>query len=455
MTVSQWSLVSGLRVGTIAILLPLFLVGTGGRSIAAKAMDRISARQSFFKDQISSQLLAAGPQQQIERRTALVIGNGNYGSMGNLKNPSNDAEDVAKALKELGFEVTLLKDVEQKPMEDAIEKFNQRLRQQDSVGLFYYAGHGIQVGGENYLIPVGVKINREQEVRYKSIPLGQIIGAMEDAKNLLNIVILDACRDSSIIRRFRSTNERGLKSVPTPDGMFIAFSTASGDVSEDGEGRNSPYTSSLLEYIQEPGVPIQLTFERIRLAVRNKTEKRQSPRYESSIGGIFTFKPTESAISTLPSPILSSPIIPNPTVTEPTVIAVAPIISLELKSILRLVNEEREKAGLVPLIFNPLLNQAAQDHTNDMISKGYFSHTSPSGRTMVMRVNATGYKYSTIGENIAAGSSTAAATMTQWMNSPGHRANILNPKFKELGVGYGPSNDQYRYYWTQVFGTAR
>lgn len=125
------------------------------------------------------------------------------------------------------------------------------------------------------------------------------------------------------------------------------------------------------------------------------------------------------------------------------------------QQILTLVNLERKKANLQPLTLNSQLAQAAQNHTNDMVSKSYFSHTSPSGGTMTSRVNATGYKYSAIGENIAAGSGTATATMTQWMNSPGHRANILNPKFRELGVGYAQSNDQYRYYWTQVFGSAR
>ncbi len=125
------------------------------------------------------------------------------------------------------------------------------------------------------------------------------------------------------------------------------------------------------------------------------------------------------------------------------------------QQILALVNVERKKANLQPLTLNSKLSQAAQNHTNDMVSKSYFSHTSPSGGTMVSRVNATGYVYSTIGENIAAGSSTATATMTQWMNSPGHRANILNPKFRELGVGYAPSKDQYRHYWTQVFGAAQ
>ena len=118
-------------------------------------------------------------------------------------------------------------------------------------------------------------------------------------------------------------------------------------------------------------------------------------------------------------------------------------------------NVERKKANLQPLTLNGQLGQAAQNHTNDMVSKSYFSHTSPSGSTMTSRVNATGYTYSAIGENIAAGNSTASETMTQWMNSPGHRANILSPKFRELGVGYASSNDQYRYYWTQVFGSAR
>ena len=125
------------------------------------------------------------------------------------------------------------------------------------------------------------------------------------------------------------------------------------------------------------------------------------------------------------------------------------------QQILSLVNIERKKANLQPLTLNNQLGQAAQNHTNDMVSKSYFSHTSPSGGTMASRVNATGYRYSAIGENIAAGNSTANATMIQWMNSPGHRANILNPKFRELGVGFAPSNDQYRYYWTQVFGSAR
>lgn len=125
------------------------------------------------------------------------------------------------------------------------------------------------------------------------------------------------------------------------------------------------------------------------------------------------------------------------------------------QQILQLVNAERKKVNAPPLTLNSKLNQAAQNHTNDMVAKRYFSHTSPSGSTMVSRVNAVGYSYRTIGENIAAGKASPNDTMIQWMNSAGHRKNILNPSFKELGVGYAPSNDQYRHYWTQVFGAAR
>jgi len=154
-------------------------------------------------------------------------------------------------------------------------------------------------------------------------------------------------------------------------------------------------------------------------------------------------------------PVASKPV---PTVSAVKVAAAMPgnlTPSNFQQDILNLVNAERKKAGLQPLKLNSQLAQAAQNHTNDMVSKGYFSHTSPSGGKMVMRVKATGYAYTSIGENIAAGNATAAGTMTQWMNSSGHRANILNPKFKELGVGYAPSQDQYKHYWTQVFGAAR
>jgi uncharacterized protein YkwD len=133
-----------------------------------------------------------------------------------------------------------------------------------------------------------------------------------------------------------------------------------------------------------------------------------------------------------------------------------PPLRTTINSIVKLVNAERAKAGLQPLVAVPALNTAAQAHAVDMASQDYFDHTSLDGRTYVQRVAKTGYRYITLGENIAAGGATPAATMRQWMNSPGHRANILSAAYKEIGVGYARKADSsFQHYWVQDFGTAR
>ena len=312
MTVSQWSLVSGLRVGTIAILLPLFLVGTGGRSIAAETIDRVPVKQSSFKDQISSQLLAAAPQ-QIERRTALVIGNGNYGTMGNLKNPTNDAEDIEKALRELGFDVTLVSNANLRKMNEAIAEFNQKI-QKGGVGLFYYAGHAMQLQGENYLIPIEAKLDSEGEAQYETVALGKVLVGMENAKNRVNLVLLDACRNNPFSRSWRDSS-RGL-AVQSARGTLISFATGANQLAKDGDGRNSPYTSSVLQYIQDPGIPIEQMFKRVRQSVVEKTNNKQSPWEQNNLVGDFFFKPIDSIIPTeaaIQRPLLpSKPIAINP-----------------------------------------------------------------------------------------------------------------------------------------------
>jgi len=151
-------------------------------------------------------LLMRSPAATAERRTALVIGNAAY-EVGPLRNPGNDAHDMAAALQRLGFEVTLRRDVDRCTIQEAIDAFSHRLRQ-GGVGLFYFAGHGLQVQGENYLIPLRAHINREQDVPYEAVPVGRILGGMEDAGNSLNILILDACRDNPFARKWRST-QRG------------------------------------------------------------------------------------------------------------------------------------------------------------------------------------------------------------------------------------------------------
>ena len=135
-------------------------------------------------------------------RVALVIGNGSYQSAP-LKNPVNDARDIARALKKLGFDVIEKTNVNKQELELAIEIFYNRLRS-SKTGLFYYAGHGLQIRGQNYLIPTGIDINSESDVRYKAVDAGWILGKMEDAGNDLNLVILDACRDNPFARSFRN-----------------------------------------------------------------------------------------------------------------------------------------------------------------------------------------------------------------------------------------------------------
>jgi Caspase domain len=170
-------------------------------------------------------------EQVVGRRMALVIGNASY-DVGPLKNPVNDATDMAAALQRLGFTVTRRLNANQAEMESVIEAFGQQLRQGGG-GLFYFASHGLQVGGENYLMPIGARINREQDVKIAAVHVGRVLGAMEDAKNDLNIVILDACRNNPFARGFRS-QVQGLAPVDAARGSLIAYATAPGSVASDG-----------------------------------------------------------------------------------------------------------------------------------------------------------------------------------------------------------------------------
>jgi hypothetical protein len=232
---------------------------------------------------------------QRQPRVALVIGNAAYQEEP-LANPANDAADVAKALQELGFEVTLLTDKDLRAMEDAIENFSQQLHQ-GGVGVFYYAGHGVQVDGENYLVPLKAQLNRENDVRYEAVPLGKILNAMEDAQTQVNIVIIDACRDNPFYRRWRSrrrssSSVRGLAPVQSARGTLIAFATAPGEFAEDGEGKNSPFTSHLLRHIKTPNLPAELMFKQVRAGVEEQTNRSQTPWEQSSLVGEFFFNPT-------------------------------------------------------------------------------------------------------------------------------------------------------------------
>ncbi|MEW6671323.1 MAG: SUMF1/EgtB/PvdO family nonheme iron enzyme [Thermodesulfobacteriota bacterium] len=224
-----------------------------------------------------------------EHRTALVIGNGDY-KASPLKNPVNDAQDIADALRDLGFSVTLETNANSLVMKEAIKSFGRSLRQ-GGMGLFYYAGHGMQVKGRNYLIPVGADIGTESEVEYEAIDVGRILGQMEDAGNGLNVIILDACRDNPFARSFR-TSEKGLAKMDAPTGSFLAYATAPGSVAADGTGRNGLYTEKLLKHIKTPGLDLEKLFKSVRIDVAMASSKNQIPWESSSLMGEFFFNPT-------------------------------------------------------------------------------------------------------------------------------------------------------------------
>jgi formylglycine-generating enzyme required for sulfatase activity len=238
-------------------------------------------------------LMVSGGEALAEQRLALVIGNSVYG-FSPLKNPVNDASDIAVSLQKLGFTVILKKNVNLKDMEESIQDFGNRLKK-GGVGLFYFAGHGLQAGGLNYLVPIGAKIEKESDIKYEAVDAGKILDEMGDASNGLNIVILDACRDNPFARHFRSTS-RGLAILGNaPVGTYLSYSTGPGQVALDGDGRNSPFASALIHFMKEPGLTIEQVFKNVRHKLGQETGGKQVPWELSSLEGDFFFLPGSAA----------------------------------------------------------------------------------------------------------------------------------------------------------------
>jgi hypothetical protein len=232
--------------------------------------------------------LSTGEAMRGEQRIALVIGNSAYGSkIGRLANPVNDAADFAEALRAADFEVMLELDIERDEMLRAVVDFGRALRD-GGVGLFYYAGHAIQVDGNNYLIPLGAKIETEDYIQVETVDVNQVLARMGGADNRLNIVILDSCRNNPFRSTFRSVT-RGLAPTLAPSGTYIAYAAAPGDVALDGDSRNSPYTSALLDVLGEPGLRLEDVFKLVAGRVLSRTNGSQTPWTASSITGDFYF----------------------------------------------------------------------------------------------------------------------------------------------------------------------
>lgn len=222
-----------------------------------------------------------------ERRIALVIGNGAYGKGMNLVNPINDAVDISQELQNLNFKVKLLKNASRRDMENAIREFGGELSSGD-IGLLYYAGHGVQIEGENFLIPTDASMQSSADVKYQSVPMNWVLETMRETKNSMNVIVFDACRNNPFPQSQRG-GARGLAVAPKVRGALVAYSTSPDDVASDGNGRNSPYASALLRYMKTPGQPIEQMFKQVRIAVETETRGRQTPWELSSLVGDFYF----------------------------------------------------------------------------------------------------------------------------------------------------------------------
>jgi hypothetical protein len=251
-----------------------------------------------------------------EQRVALVIGNGRYHSTAPLPNPPNDARLVGETLASLGFQIVgdgPLLDADRSTMERAIRTFGKKLRG-GAVGLFYYAGHGVQVDGENFLVPVSANIEDPADVKYELISLSYVLDEMRNAGNRLNIVILDACRNNPFGQRALRGATRGLAIMQAPAGTIISYATQPGATAADGSDKNSPFSKALAASIKKSGLGVFETFNEVGLAVKSATGGQQQPWFDTSpIEGHFQFRPDTATIAptAIPSP-------PSATVADPS-----------------------------------------------------------------------------------------------------------------------------------------
>ena len=235
------------------------------------------------------------------QRVALVIGNAAYKDAP-LANPVNDARAIAQALKDSGFTVITRENIDQRGMLSALREFGDRLRG-GGTGLFYYAGHGMQIKGRNYLIPVGATIEREDEVAYNAVDAQAVLDKMEAAGNVANIMILDACRNNPFTRNTRS-GQAGLAQMDAPVGTLVAYATSPGAVASDGAGANGLYTQHLLTAIRQPSSKVEDVFKQVRANVRRDSLGKQVPWESTSLEGDFYFRggPNAALPMAVPAP---------------------------------------------------------------------------------------------------------------------------------------------------------
>jgi uncharacterized caspase-like protein len=243
---------------------------------------------------------------RAETRVALVIGNSAYAHGGRLTNPVNDAAVVAQSLRRVGFTVISRNDLDRNELESTLKSFTRASAGAD-IALVYYAGHGIEKGGTNYLVPIDASLAADSDVDFEAVPLDLVMHAVSGATRL-KIVILDACRNNPFrdsMRRSAGTRGigQGLAKPPDPEegDMLVAYAAEAGSTAEDGAGANSPFATALARHIPDPGVDIRIMFGKIRDDVRLATHRRQEPAVYESLGGEQFFMASAAGPSGLPA----------------------------------------------------------------------------------------------------------------------------------------------------------
>lgn len=242
-------------------------------------------------------LIMVAPVALAAPRLALIIGNAQY-LQRPLTNPVNDARLIADTLKQLNFEVTLKENLRREEMFSTVQSFIRKLGK-DGVGFFFYAGHAVQLDGTNYLLPVDALLKNEDDVEVWGFNANYLLNRLDESKNRINIVVLDACRDNPYATAFRST-QQGLARMEGPQGSLIAFSTGPGKLALDGKDGYSPYSRALANAMLTPDLPIEMVFKKVAQQVFESTQKKQLPWVHTSMIGDLVLLPGESGKVALP-----------------------------------------------------------------------------------------------------------------------------------------------------------
>jgi len=259
------------------------------RLLAAAFAGLLAIGTLFGADPAWAAASDAAPTSGPERRIALVIGNSSYENVTVLPNPANDARDVSQFLNSAGFEVIQATNLEHDEIMQVMQDFSAKVAERgpNTVALVYYAGHGLQINGENYLVPVDAKINSEADVAKEAVRLVDVMATLKAVPTRISGLIVDACRNNPF-SRIKDTR-RSLAIVDAPTGSIVAYSTAPGDEAFDGDGDNSPYTEAFLRLAPQPNLPIEQLFKKLRVAVNDATDGKQTPWETSSLTTDFYF----------------------------------------------------------------------------------------------------------------------------------------------------------------------